>query len=120
MANPLKGEVQFTAGENSYTLAFPINSIITLEEHLGFGVTQLGVQMQDGARMGMIRTMFWAGLIAHHHVSEEDTGEIIDLVGITESADLVGRALALAMPSARGAKGTGRPRTAAAGTGKPS
>lgn len=120
MANPLKGEVQFTAGEHSFTLAFPINSIIALEDRLGFGVTQLGNQMQDGARMGMIRTMFWAGLIAHHDVSEEDAGDLIDLVGITESADLVGRALALAMPSKGGAKSTGRPQKAAAGTGKPS
>lgn len=120
MSNSLKGEVSFEAYGDTYTLAFPINSLIKLEERLGCGIVQIGDQLNGGASMGTIRALFWAGLIAHHNLSEDEAGDLIDEVGLAEAAELAGKSLTLSMPGAGGAKSSPRQRKAAGGTGKAS
>lgn len=114
----LKGEVGFTAGDMAYTLAFTINALCVLEDRLGVGVAEIGAQMGQSMRISTLRTVFWAGLIAHHDLTEEQAGDIITLVGTAETAQLIAKAFSSAFPEA--AKGTARPQKAAAGTGTPS
>jgi len=118
MSNPLKGEVTFDAQGETYTLAFPINSLIALEERLGCGIVNIGDQLNAGATMGTIRALFWAGLIANHNLTEADAGELMDEIGLAEAATLAGQSLSQSMPSAGGGKSSARPRKAAVGTGK--
>jgi len=114
----MKGEVGFTAGDMAYTLAFTINALCALEDRLGIGVAEVGAQMGENMRISTLRTVFWAGLQAHHDATEEQAGDIITQVGAGEAGQLIAKAFAAAFPEA--AKGTGRPQKAAAGTGKSS
>ena len=119
MGNPMKGEVDFVAGDMAYTLVFSINALCSLEERLGVGVAEIGAQMGESMRIGTLRTIFWAGLVTRHDVTEEQAGDIITQIGPNEASQLIGKAFAAAFPEA--AKGTGRPQKAAGlGTGRAS
>lgn len=115
MSNPLKGEITFTADGENYTLAFTINALCALEERLGIGVSEIGEKLGGKVSIGTLRAVFWAGLLAHHDLSEEAAGDIITSVGAARAGELIGQGFAAAFPEA--GKSTGRPRKAAAGTG---
>lgn len=115
MANPMKGEVGFTAGGEQYALIYTINALVTLEQKLGVTTAQIGELLGANLSMGNLRTLFWAGLLERHDCSEEGAGELISEIGIQKAAELIGSGLAKAFPEA--GKSTGRPRGAAAGTG---
>lgn len=115
MANPMKGEVAFTAGDDTYTLVYSINALVTLEDKLQIATSQIGELLGERMSMTSLRTLFWAGLIDRHDCSEQEAGNLISEVGIAKSAELIGEALSKAFPEA--GKSKGRPQKAAAGTG---
>ena len=92
MSNHLKGEVTFEAKGESWKLAYPINSIIALEDALGVKVDALDQSIRT------VRTVFWAGLLAHNEVSEHEAGELIDAIGLPKAAELTGAAFTQAFP----------------------
>jgi hypothetical protein len=111
----MKGEVGFTAGADDYIIVYPINALVALEEKLGVSTGQIGSLLGEGFSMGNLRTMFWAGLLARHQMSETEAGDLISEIGIEKSASLVADALAKAFPGAGRSKG--RPQKAGSGTG---
>jgi len=116
MGNPLKGEVGFEAGAASFTLVYNIDALCTLEDRLDLSVAEIGERMGKTMRLGFLRAVFHAGLRAHHpEVTERQAGELISVVGLAETGDLIGKAFTLAFPEA--AKGAARPRRAGAADG---
>ncbi|WP_292229498.1 hypothetical protein [Brevundimonas sp.] len=118
MANPMKGEIAFDAGGDTYTMAFTINALVTLEDKLQVTTSQIGELLGEKLSMANLRTLFWAGLLEHHDCSEIEAGRLISDLGIQQAAELMGRALSKAFPEA--GKSNARPQKAAAGTGKAS
>ena len=101
MANPHKGEVEFTLGKKVYTLRFSINAMCVLEESTGGSVIELANLMSDPAKVGVktLRTVFWAGLRDHHEaLTETDAGKLMDELGLVEAAQMVVKAFTLAFP----------------------
>lgn len=116
MSMTTKGEIRFSAGEDNYVLIFSINALVTLERELGIGVAEVGSQLGQSLRISTLRTIFWAGLIQHHNLSEEQAGDVIQQIGATKAGQLIAEAFAAAFPEATKG-GSARPPRAAAGTG---
>ena len=93
MANPLKGEVRFTGSDGvSRTLSYSAEAIYRLELQLGKTVNEIAGEMQDAKKfgMGLIRPLFWAGLLDTHEGLEfADVGPIFAKVAMLESIHLV-------------------------------
>ena len=103
MANPHKGEVEFTVAKTVYTLHFSINAMVELEEAMGgIGITELAMQMGDPSKFKLkdLRTIFWAGLRDHHEaMSAVDAGRLMSELGMVEAMQLVAKAFTLAFPA---------------------
>lgn len=109
MANKLKGEVAFTAGDRGYTLVYTIDALIALEEHFGQSVQELGAMLQENLRMKDLRILFHAGLQARHpDVDVVEAGRVMSELGLTDCGGLIGRAFTLAFA-------TGKEKASAAG-----
>lgn len=125
MAGPLNGKVSLDlmTGE-TFTLQYSVDTLITLEERLDLNVMEIGQQMAEGMRLGMLRTVLWAGLLDNHEISEREAGELIPRVegGAMTIANKIGQAFAAAFPVAEEGTTKPGPRKAArrAGTGKAS
>lgn len=126
MANTLRGEVSFEGPEGQpYKLAYPINALIVLEDALDMTVAEIGACMQRGMRLGMLRTVFWAGLQGSQpNITESIAGDLMQEVGANEVGVLIAEAFTAAFPTAKGegdAKAPGSPRRRRrAGTGEAS
>jgi hypothetical protein len=102
MANPHRGEVEFTVGKKVYTLVYSINAMCELEGALNASVVAIANSMSDPARMGVktMRTVFWAGLRDHHEaLTEADAGRLMDQVGLIDAAQHIVKAFTMAFPS---------------------
>lgn len=101
MANPIKGEVSFEAGDGRYKLSYSTNALCELEEELDMNVNEISVIMRDPAnfRMRMVRSVFWAGLLDHQpDMDIKAAGQVLTHIRPAEALDLIGRAFALAFP----------------------
>jgi hypothetical protein len=118
MSNPLRGEVSFKSGDQDYVLVFTIDALISLEEAFDCSVQDLGDRLGEGVRMKDLRTVFHAGLQAHHpNMSEADASRVMSEIGLTEASDLFRRAFLGAFASGKEAKAGERPQRARGGTG---
>lgn len=116
MANPNRGEVTLTVGDQEYTLSFSINAICELEDVLDAPVAKIADGLNDAStvRMSMVRTVIWAALRDHHEdVSIKEAGLIATAAGIPAVMDAIGKAFSLAFPDASEAKGKANPPNAA-------
>lgn len=119
--NTLKGEVSFSIEGETFTLAFPIDTLIEVEAHFDKPFTQtMGDLLSDRLRMEETRTLFGYGLLARHgDAGMARAGEIIGALGIAETGRLMGLSLLhlFAQPEqGAGAPGPRKPRRG--GTGK--
>lgn len=95
-SNKALGQFSFEARDKTWVLHYSINAICAIEAQLGPGV-QLERVLQDNPSMSIIRTIFWGGLIQHHpQVRLEDAGDLMDAIGFTRAAALLGEALTAA------------------------
>lgn len=120
MANPFRGIVPLTAGDEEYKLSFSINAICEIEEHFGLPIAEVGKMMQEGEgfRVNTLRFVLWAGLQDHHdELTLKDAGLIASNAGIDACGAAIGRAFQLAFPKPEkaGGRGSDRPRRAAGG-----
>lgn len=122
-ANPLKGEVDLVAGEESYVLALSINEIVKLEELLDVGIVEIAAWFAnpEQIRVGNMRATLWAGLQRHHPgLTLDDAGDIIAAAGLGPVVQKLGEAIQASFPEAAPA-GEENPRKASrAGTGEAS
>lgn len=105
MANPHRGEVSFEADGKIWTMVFTTNAICELEDATGESIQAFGSKL-DAPGMKTVRVMVWAGLKSRHpEITIEAAGDIIDAVGADKAGDILGRALSLAFPEAKGKPG---------------
>jgi hypothetical protein len=116
MVNPLKGEVELKAGDQSYILRLGSNALAEVEVVLDTGVGEIVASLQgQNIKLGTLRAILWGALREHQEtMSLFDAGDIIDKIGVAATMAAIGRAFKLAFPKAEG--GAKNPRTA--GTGK--
>lgn len=111
MANPDEGEVEFVAKGNTYILSYPNRTLRSIEKQLKKPIGKLLADMQAGASVTELVTIFYAGLHQHHPKITED--EAADLVLMGQLLKLVNDGLLLAMgaegPAASAANGDARP-----------
>jgi hypothetical protein len=97
MANPIKGEVQFTADGKQYTFRLGINAQVIIENRVGMTVQKFMRDKGDDFGASDIRLLFYAGLLHHHKdITEERAGDIIDEIGPAKAAAIFVEAAGLA------------------------
>lgn len=115
MANPLKGEVELRAGEQTYIIRYSVNAICELEDCLGKGFPAIAADLQkpDKLTISTVRHLLHVGLTeAHPQMSLKEAGElIVPAGGIVVILEKVSAAITLAFPQPEEASGTNRPRT---------
>lgn len=119
MSRTVKGEVQFEAEGEDYTLLLDFNALCDLEDDFP-GLMDGEAEIKSPKA---IRRVFHAGLAAQHpDIDERGAGEIIHAVGLEKAADLVRQSFEASFPSAKGGEGQARPRKvqpkAGAGSGR--
>ncbi len=102
MGNKNRGEVSFEADGKTWTLALGINALCELEDEFGTPINEVFASMDNGrVNVRTLRSMMRAGLARHHGaVSHFETGDLIEAVGLTETARLIGDAVKSALPDA--------------------
>ena len=109
MANAIKGEVSFPAGEETYTFVFDFNAICELETEIEGG----DFASADLQKPSVIRKVFCIGLQAHHpDIDEKAAGAIIHEIGPATAAEVIARSFELAYGK-EAAKASGGPRKTA-------
>ena len=84
MVNRLKGEASFTIGDETFTLVYDAEALLSIEDALGIGLAELFEQLsaaqQDPrkVRMGTLCTILACGLATHHPGTTR--GEAFDLL----------------------------------------
>lgn len=117
MANSLKGEVTLSVSEKVYTLAFSVNALCELEDHLGKPIARIADGLNDAAnvRLADVRAVLWAALIDHHEVDIKTAGLIATEAGLPLCMEKIGEAFRLAFPDEKEGKDGARPRKAKVG-----
>lgn len=100
--------IQFDHDGTTRALRFGTNAMASYQEAAGetfvAGVEQLQASAADFVRL---RRLFWCGLGGA--VTEAEAGDMMDDLGIAETADLIGRAVEAAFPKPdEGASGNGK------------
>jgi len=116
-ANPLKGETELKAGEETYILALSINELVRLEQLLDVGIIEIAEWFNDPRRIrvGNMRAILWAALQRHHEgTTLEQAGDIISVVGLGQIVDTLGTAVQASFPEA---ETSANPPTASQGVG---
>lgn len=122
MANPVRGQVPFETGGKAYILSYSTNALCALEAEVDMGITQVAglIATPETMRLGMVRAVFWAGLLDHHAgMTVDDAGALMTELGMADAIALIGRAFALAFPEVQaGARPLAGKKPARGGTGK--
>jgi hypothetical protein len=111
MANKFRGEVEFEALGQKWTLRLGMNAWITLQEELGFAEDDAGFLSSITRVRGMkkIRTMIEVGLREKHpEMTPQIAGDIITDLSIPRATQLVQQALMWAMPDVEAETETGK------------
>lgn len=124
MANPHKGEVEFTASGESYKLVYSTNALCELEDLTGRGFTDIILELQSWApkfdekgnplpetqeqiearakkmRLSLVRAVFCAGLRDNHEKTTlKQAGDLmVSVGGLVPAMDLINRAFAVGFP----------------------
>lgn len=99
MANPIKGELDFTAGGQSYRFVIGTYAMAALERRTGKPVTAIF----DGSALGMdlMLGIMHSGLLLHHELTEREVAAIMDDLGLERCGEIVTEALKLAFPASK-------------------
>lgn len=115
MANRVKGEVAFEAGEQEYVLLLDFNALCDLEDDFP-GLMDGQVEFKSPKA---IRRVFHAGLAEHHpDLTERDAGRLLHELGLAQAGVVIQEAFKASFPDAdAGGEGASRPRKARPGAG---
>lgn len=81
MANRLRGEVEFTVGEKTYTFRLGMNELVALEQTLGIK-DPIKALAEQQLGIGDLRALARAGLSRYHkELTDEEVGDLIDEMG---------------------------------------
>lgn len=100
MANPHRGEAEFTVDGETYRLKFDWNAAAEFEEAAGRPISDALMDVvREKLSARSLRAMLWAGLQTHHKgISLATAGRFIDVLGRVETSRLMGRALRYYFP----------------------
>jgi hypothetical protein len=120
--NPLRGEQRIEVGGRELVLYYDIDVLCRLETHLDLGIEEIAGQLNAGARLSLLRAIFWAGLWTRQpDLTEVEAGELFRELAPGAIKTLVVAGLNNVFPTAAEAADTGGPRAApeanGAGTG---
>lgn len=102
MANPLRGEATFKAGDAEKTLVFDINVFCELEADTGMGINALVAEIQGEPSFTLLRSVFCAGLQTKHPgTTKMEAGAIMSDAGVEGMTGALRGALQAAMPEAK-------------------
>ena len=105
--------VEFEAGGKAYRLHFSTNAISRFEDRFDKSfLSAVGDNSGAGAKISVIRALFWAGLGVE---TLDEAGDVMDELGLHASSRLIGKAVAAAFPDA---EDDGQDEGAASGNGK--
>jgi len=105
MANPNRGGVAVSVGDDEWTLSFSVNALCELEDHLGKPVPQIVDALGDPANLRItdVRALVWAALLDHHgDISLKEAGAVAARIGVLPCLEKVGKALEIAFPTKAG------------------
>lgn len=105
MANPLKGEVDFSVEDQTYRLRLSINEIIQVEDLLDIGIIALAGMFStpQALKAGTVRAVLWGALREHHpDVDLLEAGEIMGRARLQPTIEHVAKALQAAFPPVEG------------------
>lgn len=98
----LRGGVRFSHDGVGYELRFTMNALCAYEEAAGETAFEaIGLVASGRSGLARIRRLFAAGVVGLSAPAQ--VGDLIDQIGLDRAIELLGRAFALAMPSAAGA-----------------
>jgi hypothetical protein len=120
MANPIKGEVAFSCGRQNFKAVLGTYGLAALERRMGRPVHLL-FKKGEAPGIDLILATFHASLLRHHELSEPEVADMVDDLGLAETAVIVGQLLELAFSQeeAKAPQNPQRPQARTkAGTGK--
>lgn len=126
LVNPIKGEREFTVGEDVYTLAYSIPIICGVERQLGRGIFRIVQDLSTDPWLGTLCELFLAGLKKHHpKMTLEQAGGIVVAMKMVPAVELLAGVITDVFPAPEpadeeegAADGDPRPPKASRGTGK--
>lgn len=107
MANPVKGEVAFKAGNKDYTFVFGTYAQAALQRRTGIATGKFFNRQIEDWGVDDALAVFHAGLLRHHKISEEEAADLMDELGMEKANGIIGEGLSLAFKS--NGKGDDRP-----------
>lgn len=103
MANPVMGEVAFSAGGREYTFKFGTYAQAILQRRSGLSTQKFFARRDDEWGADDLLLVFYAGLHQRHHLTEEQVGDLIDEIGQDRASAVMLDAVTLANKEAGGA-----------------
>jgi hypothetical protein len=112
MSTPTAG-VQVTLTDGEHELRYSNRALMAIERVTGLDVNAVA----QGPRLTALVTLVWAGLLHEERgLSVDDVADLIDLSEAAELGEVVGKAVAAALPKSGGRKpGKARARSKATG-----
>ncbi len=97
MANAYRGEVEHVFGGELGTLVFRLgmNELAALEAALGLkNIAELGTRLMGQTSIRDVRTITKHALSKHHpKLTESQVGDIMDVLGLPKTAEILGKCL---------------------------
>lgn len=112
MVNPLRGEVDLTAGDTTYKLCFSVNATCALEGLLDKTINEIVESLQDPkkVRVQTVRALLWAALSDNHpELTLQDAGRIAHQCGTQVAMDKVVQSILLSNPQTEAKSDEPRP-----------
>lgn len=108
MTNSKKGAVSFDVDGATQSLAFTTNAMVRYQDAMGETLlTGLNALQNDPTDIRRVRGIMWAGLVGDF--SQDEAGDIMDVVGIMQSVQLLAEAATIAFPEADADLGNAQP-----------
>ena len=107
MANPHRGDVTVSVGDDEYTFSFSINALCELEDRLGKPVSHIVKALgdPDNIRITDVRALVWAAMLDHQEdITLKEAGKVASDVGFKTCLLQVGAALEIAFPPEKSGK----------------
>jgi hypothetical protein len=116
-ANPLRGEVGFTAAGQERILRFGINEICVLEAELGMGFGEIIRRLSADVSITIVRTVFRRAILGEE-ITADEAGAMIDELTLPGAIELLMKSHDRSSPDPREANGSRPPKRAQPAPGK--
>jgi hypothetical protein len=93
MSNAHKGEVTFEASGKTYTFKLGTFAQAAIEAKTKQNIFKFFAQAQEAFGVADILTVFHAGLLRAHNLTEDEVADLIDELGMARVGEIMGEAL---------------------------